>query len=67
MKNNNMKKTRENQSFMKTEKVFVEPEGHQEARDRHCVHVSRVQTIIFHFCIYVLFEILTVFNLKCLL
>ena len=61
MKNNNMKKTRENQSFMKIENVFAEPEGHQEVRDKNFVHVSRVQTMIFHFYIYVVFEILTVF------
>ena len=42
-------------------------EGHQEARDKKFVHISRVQTMIFHFCIYVVFEIRTVFNLECLL
>ena len=52
---------------MKIENVFVEPEGHQEARDKNFVHVSRVQTLIFHFYIYLVFEILTVFILKCLL
>ena len=34
---------------MKNENVFVEPEGHQDARDRHCVHVSRVQKRSFIF------------------
>ena len=52
---------------MKIEIVFAEPEGHQEVRDKNFVHVSRVQTMIFHFYIYVVFEILTVFILKCLL
>ena len=49
---------------MKNENVFVEPEGHQDARDRHCVHVSRVQKKVFHFCKYILFEILAVFYVK---
>ena len=45
---------------MKTEKVFVEPEGHKEARDRHnetqfCVHVSRVQTIYLSFIFVYMF------------
>ena len=46
---------------MKIENAFAEPEGHQEVRDKNFVHVSRVQTMIFHFYIYVVFEILTVF------
>ena len=49
---------------MKNENVFIEPEGHQNARDRHCVHVSRVQRKVFHFCKYILFEILAVLYVK---
>ena len=49
---------------MKFENVFVESEGHQEVRDKNFVHVSRVQTMIYHFCIYVVFEMLTILILK---
>ena len=52
---------------MKIENVFVDSEGYQEVRDKNFVHVSRVQTMIYHFCIYVVFEILIVLILKCLL
>ena len=62
MKNNKIKK-RENPGFMKNENVFVEP-GHQDARDRHCVHVSRVQKKVFHFRKYILFEIIAVLYVK---
>jgi len=54
-------KNRENHHFMKIENVFVDSEGYQEVRDKNFVHVSRVQTMIYHFCIYVVFEILIVF------
>ena len=27
-------------------KIFIESEGHQEARERHCLHVSTVQGLI---------------------
>ena len=29
---------RGNPGFMKNGNIFVEPEGHQDTRDRHCVH-----------------------------
>ena len=65
-KNYKIKKERKT-GFMKNENVSVAQEGHQEARERYCVHVSRVQEIIFHFCVYVLFEILIVFIAKSIL
>ena len=52
---------------MENKNILVEPERHQEASDRNCVHVRRAQEIIFNLCKFVLFEILTVFNLKCLM
>ena len=61
MKNNKMKKPEKARVSWRLKMFFAEPEGHQEVRDKNFVHVSRVQTTIFHFYIYVVFEILTVF------
>ena len=48
---------------MKNENVYIEPDGYQEVRERYTVRVSTVQEYIFHFRIYLLFRILTVFVL----
>ena len=48
---------------MKNENVYIEPDGYQEARERYTVRVSAVQEYIFHFRIYLLFGMLTVFVL----
>ena len=48
---------------MKNETVYIEPDGYQEVRERYTVHVSTAQEYIFHFRIYLLFEILTDFIL----
>ena len=48
---------------MKNKNVYIEPDGYQEVRERYTVHVSTVQENIFHFRLYLLFEIQIVFDL----
>ena len=48
---------------MKNENAYIEPDGYQGVRERHTVHVSTVQEYIFHFGLYLLFEIQIVFDL----
>ena len=59
----NNKISRENPGSMKKRNTF-EYKGNQVVRGRDCVHVSTVQEYIFHFRIYLLFEIFTVFVFK---
>ena len=48
---------------MKNENAYIEPDGYQEVREIYAVRVSTVQEYIFHFRIYLLLGILTVFVL----
>ena len=48
---------------MKNQNDYIEPDGNQEVREIYTVRVSTFQEFIFHFCIYLLFGILTVFVL----
>ena len=48
---------------IKNENAYIEPDDYQEVRERYTAHVSTVQEYIFHFRLYLLFEIQIAFDL----